>query len=82
MRKRADGHATGLVIVNTVKGEGKTTAVLGLLFRAWGQGLRVGMFQFIKAQTGNWDELKAARKVDAEIVPHQAGVKAQKGIEF
>ena len=82
VRKRADRHVKGLVIVNTVKGKGKSTAALGLLFRAWGQSLQVGMFQFIKDQTGNWGELKAARKVDVEIVPHQAGMKAQKGIEF
>ena len=82
VRKRADRHAKGLVIVNTVKGKGKSTAALGLLFRAWEQGLQVALFQFIKAQTGNWGELKAARKVDVEIVPHQAGMKAQKGIEF
>jgi len=68
-RKRANRHARGLVIVNTGDGKGKTTAALGLLFRAWGQGLRVAMFQFIKAQTGNWGEVKAARKLGLEIVP-------------
>ena len=69
VRQRADRRAKGLVIVNTGQGKGKTTAALGLLFRAWGQGLRVAMFQFIKAQTGNWGELKAARKVGVKIVP-------------
>lgn len=69
MRRREDRHARGLVIVNTGKGKGKTTAALGLLLRAWGQGMRVIMFQFIKAQTGNWGEIKAARKIGVEIVP-------------
>ncbi|GHO46401.1 cob(I)yrinic acid a,c-diamide adenosyltransferase [Ktedonospora formicarum] len=59
----------GLVILNTGKGKGKTTAALGLLFRAWGQGLRVCILQFIKARTANWGEEKAARKVGIEIYP-------------
>lgn len=68
-RRRSDRRAKGLVIVNTGRGKGKTTAALGLLLRAWGQGLRVVMFQFIKAQTGNWGELKAARRIGLEIIP-------------
>jgi cob(I)alamin adenosyltransferase len=59
----------GLVVVNTGNGKGKTTAALGLLFRAWGQGLRVCMLQFIKARTANWGEEKAARKAGIEIMP-------------
>lgn len=59
----------GLVIVNTGKGKGKTTAALGLLLRAWGQGQRVCMLQFIKASTANWGEAKAARKIGLEIIP-------------
>ena len=30
----------GLVIVNTGNGKGKTTAAMGLMFRAWGRDLR------------------------------------------
>ncbi len=54
---------TGLVIVNTGNGKGKTTAALGTLFRAWGRDFRVGVIQFIKADTGNWGEIRAARKL-------------------
>ena len=38
----------GLVIVNTGEGKGKTTAALGVIFRAWGRDFRIRMFQFIK----------------------------------
>lgn len=41
----------GLIIVNTGDGKGKTTAVLGLAFRALGVGFTVYMVQFIK---GKW----------------------------
>ena len=50
----------GIIIVYTGMGKGKTTAAIGLLLRAFGQGLRVCMIQFIKADTGRWGEIKAA----------------------
>ena len=57
-----------LVVVNTGNGKGKTTAALGVLFRAWGRGLNVCMLQFIKSTTSNYGENKAAKKIDMEIV--------------
>ncbi len=69
-RKRAKTMIKkGLVILNTGNGKGKTTAAMGLLLRAWGQGLRVCMLQFIKARTANWGEEKAARKIGLEMIP-------------
>lgn len=56
----------GLVIVNTGNGKGKTTAALGMLLRAWGRDLRICVIQFIKAETGGWGEIKAARKLGIE----------------
>jgi len=56
----------GLTIVYTGNGKGKTTAALGGILRAWGRGLRVCVIQFIKADTGNWGELKAAKKLELE----------------
>jgi len=67
-RRRTDRRSQSLVIVNTGNGKGKTTAALGLLLRAWGQNMRVVMLQFLKAQTGNWGEMKAARKLGVEII--------------
>lgn len=59
----------GLLIVNTGHGKGKTTAALGLLFRAWGRGMRVGMFQFIKSAANPYGEHRAAEALGIEIVP-------------
>ncbi len=59
----------GLVIVHTGNGKGKTTAAVGLLVRAWGQGLRVCMYQFIKAHTAKFGEIKAVRQFGIEINP-------------
>lgn len=66
---RVRSRAHGLVIVNTGDGKGKTTAALGVLTRAWGREMRVVMFQFLKAKTGNWGEIRAARKMGVEITP-------------
>jgi len=38
----------GLLIVNTGKGKGKTTAALGMVVRAIGHGKKVGVVQFVK----------------------------------
>jgi cob(I)alamin adenosyltransferase len=56
----------GLVIVNTGNGKGKSTAAFGTLLRAWGRGMRICVIQFIKAETGNWGEIQAARKLEIE----------------
>lgn len=40
----------GLILVNTGPGKGKTTAALGVVVRALGQGFKVAFLQFIKDQ--------------------------------
>lgn len=62
----------GLILVNTGDGKGKTTAALGMAFRAWGQGMKVLVLQFIK---GGWKygELKAAEKLGPNFEMRQMG---------
>ena len=59
----------GLLLVHTGDGKGKTTAALGLLVRAAGYGMSVGMFQFIKSAETKYGEHVAAASLDVEIVP-------------
>jgi cob(I)alamin adenosyltransferase len=63
----------GLVIVNTGRGKGKTTAALGVTMRSWGQGFRPIVLQFVKAKSGNWGEVRAARRMGIEVIPLGAG---------
>ncbi len=64
---------TGLVMVNTGNGKGKTTAALGLLLRAWGHNMKVIMLQFVKSSTADYGEHRAARRIGMEIVTRGAG---------
>ncbi len=53
----------GLVIVNTGNGKGKTTAALGLVMRAWGRDMKVGVMQFLKNENARFGEIKAAERM-------------------
>jgi len=58
-----------LVIVNTGNGKGKSTAAFGLVFRAWGRGWKIAVLQYIKSQTNNYGERRAAKKLGIEWLP-------------
>ena len=57
----------GLVIVNTGDGKGKTTAALGVVFRAWGRDFDIRVFQFIKNTGARFGEHRAAERLGIPI---------------
>lgn len=67
----------GLIIVHTGNGKGKTTASLGIAFRAIGHNHRVIMIQFIKSSRGGWHygEIETAKRLlpNIEIYPMGEG---------
>jgi cob(I)alamin adenosyltransferase len=60
----------GLVIVHTGKGKGKSTAAMGLAVRAIGNGMKVGIVQFVK---GVWE---TGERVVLDKFPNLCVIKA------
>ena len=59
----------GLLIVHTGKGKGKSTAAFGLAMRALGNGMKVGIVQFVK---GKW---QTGERVVLENFPDQVTIR-------
>jgi len=59
----------GLLIVHTGKGKGKSTAAFGLAARAVGNGMKVGIVQFVK---GKWE---TGERVVLEKFPDQVTIR-------
>ena len=62
----------GLLMVYTGKGKGKTTAALGMIFRALGHGFKVCMIQFIKG-TWKYGELISSKRFEKLLEVHVLG---------
>src|SRR3984893_2266203 len=71
-RKAQATQEKGLIIVNTGAAKGKTTAALGLAFRALGQGMKVGIVQFIKGAIPTGEAALVAR-LNLPIEMHTMG---------
>ncbi len=52
---RAD-RTQGLLLVHTGNGKGKSSSAFGMIARALGHGMRVGVAQFIKGRTDTGEE--------------------------
>lgn len=63
------GERRGLIIVHTGNGKGKTTAAIGLLFRALGRDFKAIMLQFIKSKKHLYGEHIMAQRLGIEIRP-------------
>lgn len=57
----------GLLMVNTGNGKGKTTAALGVLFRAAGRGMNCCMIQFMKSKNDRYGEHEACEQLGIEV---------------
>ncbi len=62
----------GLIVVTTGAGKGKTTAALGLLFRALGHGMKVGVVQFTKGAIAT-GEAALAKRLAPQLEWHTLG---------
>ncbi|HTG38752.1 cob(I)yrinic acid a,c-diamide adenosyltransferase [Sphingomonas sp.] len=63
----------GLVIVHTGKGKGKTTAALGMVVRAIGHGMKVGVVQFVKGAMETGEAAVFDRFPEVEFKPMGEG---------
>jgi cob(I)alamin adenosyltransferase len=58
--------ARGLLIVLTGNGKGKSTSAFGMVARALGHGMKVGVVQFIKSRTDTGEEIFFSRQPGVE----------------
>ncbi len=65
---RRTHRSKGLIIVNTGCGKGKTTAAIGILTRAWGRRMRVGVLQFLKNENARFGEILAGRRMGVDWI--------------
>ena len=62
----------GIIIVNTGNGKGKSSSAFGMVARALGHGMKVGVVQFIKGAMSTGEE-KFLRRFPGEVSFHAMG---------
>ncbi len=68
----AANKAIGIIIVNTGNGKGKSSSGFGMVARALGHGMKVGVVQFIKGAMSTGEE-KFLRRFPDEVEFHAMG---------
>ncbi len=68
----AADKAIGIIIVNTGNGKGKSSSGFGMVARALGHGMKVGVVQFIKGAMSTGEE-KFLRRFPDEVEFHAMG---------
>jgi cob(I)alamin adenosyltransferase len=71
-RVAAADKQIGILIVNTGNGKGKSSSAFGMVARALGHGMRVGVVQFIKGAMATGEE-QFLRRFPAEVSFHAMG---------
>src|SRR5688500_1545563 len=66
-------NTTGLLMLPTGDGKGKTTAAIGTMVRAAGRGLKCCLVQFMKSKTDRYGEHESFEKLGIEIHTMGAG---------
>jgi len=62
----------GIIVVNTGNGKGKSSSGFGMVMRAMGNGMKVGVVQFIKGAMSTGDEI-FLRRFPEEVSFHAMG---------
>jgi cob(I)alamin adenosyltransferase len=57
----------GVLLVNTGNGKGKSSAAFGVLARAIGHGMKVGVVQFVKGRSDTGEEAFFRRQPEVEL---------------
>jgi cob(I)alamin adenosyltransferase len=68
----ASDKKIGIIVVNTGNGKGKSSSGFGMVMRAMGHGMKVGVVQFIKGAMSTGDE-KFLRRFPDEVSFHAMG---------
>ena len=69
---KAADKQIGIIVVNTGNGKGKSSSGFGMVMRAMGNGMKVGVVQFIKGAMSTGDE-KFLRRFPEEVSFHVMG---------
>jgi cob(I)alamin adenosyltransferase len=71
-RIEAADKRIGVIIVNTGNGKGKSSSAFGMVARALGHGMKVGVVQFIKGAMSTGEE-QFLRRFPSEVAFHAMG---------